>query len=237
MTLEELIYAARDRAADNSAHELAATDERLTLYLNEAEREACWRASLLVAASFPEAVTAGADEVDGAELTRVNIDKGVQKYDLDAHVLFIRRVQLGASPTPLAAVSSTDLDHANTTWSYQSGVPSHFVTGLSGPDTPLLWLYPIPNADDVAYLTVAHLPLFDMAAFDSTPEIPDRWHLHLIDWALYRAYGEFEGEKENAALHLANFTATFGERAANIEKEAQRLRQMANAMPWLNGVY
>ena len=237
MTLAELINAARNRALDNSGHELTATDETLTLYLNEAEREACWRKSLLIAASFPEAITAGADELDGASISRVQIDAGKQFYPLDPDVIFIRRAQLGLSPTPLAAANVRDLDHAITTWSYLLGTPTHFVTGLDSPDLPALRLYPIPLVDDVAFLTVAHLPLTEMTDLEDSPEIPERWQLHLIDWALYRSYGQFEGEAERAAGYLAAFTGNFGSREDNIAAENQRLIEAANAMPWMTGVY
>ena len=75
-------------------------------------------------------------------------------------------------------------------------------------------------------LSVVRLPLEDMANDTDEPEINKRYHLHLVDWMMYRAYSKQDSETVDMAKankYLATFEAQFGrESTANEENWINR---------------
>jgi hypothetical protein len=201
MTLEELIAEARTRADDKDGRELW-SDAEWTSYANDAEREACRRARLLVDSTT-------------AEICMLMLEPGAQTLDLDPRILFIRRARLAGATRLLTPIHYRDLDeHRGAEWQDETGEPTHHVLGM---DELKFRPYPTPNAEGVVQLTVARLPLEDMLEGEHAPEIRAHHHMGLVDWMLYRAYSKQDSEtldKARAATHMAAFEAEFGKRSS-----------------------
>lgn len=204
MTLQELIEEARERTNDRAAPYFC-SDDRFTRFANEAEREACRRARLLV-------------DSTSADVCQIDLAANVPTYPLDRRVLFVRRATIDGQSRPLVRIHHRELDARGTEWMTETGDIDGWVVGL---DTRMLRLYRVPTASGVARLTVQRLPLELMSANDDEPEIEERLHTRLIDWMLYRYYSTNDAELRDdkaAAAALADFESEFGPPATAIEE-------------------
>jgi hypothetical protein len=213
-------------------------DADLNAYINEAQIEACWRASLIIDSTVPSA--APIDQVTGARMTVVPLIPNRSTYDLDSKIIFLRRARLLSAPSHLPPAEYSDLDRTDRAWATRSGAVERFVTGLDSPGRLKLRLYRAPAAFDTAALTVVREPLEALAADGDYPEIGARYHLKLLDWAAYRAYSNFDADTYNpelAAVHLKRFEDVFGTREANIAREAALLASTSNRFEYATGVW
>lgn len=205
MTLEELIAEARERVGDVSEPYLC-SNTRFAMFANDAQKEACRRARLLVD-STTEAVC------------QVTVTAGTAVYALDPRVLFVRRATLDGQSRPLVRIPVDDLDRIGTEWLDEEGDVDGWVIGM---DVGKLRLFRKPTADGMVRLTVVRLPLADMTLEPVTsPEIDSRLHLSLVDWMEYRYYSTRDSEMKNeaaAAAAAAAFTQEFGPPATAIEE-------------------
>jgi len=105
---------------------------------------------------------------------------------------------------------------------------SYTVTGA--PDSPATGTLTAILKDTIA-LTVSRLPLANMSiGGGESPEIPEEYHLHLIDWICHLALMKHDQEAENikkAFLHGAKFEKAFGVRESALV-EANRRRSVRN---------
>lgn len=210
MTLEELIDAFRDRSGDTVTPPLWSDDE-VTLFLNEAQNEACERARLILDTTSPE-------------VCELYVSAGTSGYDLDPRVLEIRRAKLDLATRPLVETSIEELDAQMPGWESKTGTPTHFFqTSETG-----LTLVPKPLAADTLRLRVIRLPLQPMADDSDEPEIAAKHHYRMLDWALRCAYLKQDSEaldKQKAADHEAMFAASFGVRPdANVQRKRRDRR-------------
>lgn len=213
--------------ADDTADPGKWTESELMTWLNEAEREACRRARLLVD-SRGTAFTYAVNGTNTATTThthgRITLGSGTDFYDLDPRIIYLRRVKLAGRTLPLRAVDYRDLDRCAPGWESHTGTVEGYVRGL---DTGKFRPYRTPTSAGTVTLTVVREPLVAMTGPNDAPEINPRYHLGLIDWMAYRAYMKKDAEvysPDEAAQHLALFEAEFGtrEKANALEEEWQR---------------
>ena len=207
MTLEEMIVLYRVQAADKAEPYLC-DDEVLTIYANEAQDEACRRGDLLrdSASAFCQPAIAAGDEA----------------ITLDARIVRVLRAKINGRD--VAVISSEVMDAISPNWQDggATGTPTHLIMGAS---TGKLHLWPTPDAPCVARLTVSRLPLKQLASDADKPEVRPDTHKALVDWMLYRAFSQHDGDlydEGKARAALSRFEAEFGERASARNEAWQR---------------
>lgn len=93
------------------------------------------------------------------------------------------------------------------------GAPQMYYTDL---DTGMIGFYPVPRDEEVPYtvrLQVARRPLKPLNAndLDASPEIPDEYHLDLVEWACWRALrnhdADIDGDPANINIVMARSSA------------------------------
>lgn len=152
-------------------------------------------------------------------LTQLTMVSGQADYVLDKRVIDIYSVQyIGRdNRSNLAATSYANRFGARAeltpTMAYdeprQEGPPRMYYTDL---DTGMVGFYPVPGDDEVPYtvrLQVARRPLKPLNAndLDASPEIPDEYHLDLVEWACWRALrnhdADIDGDPANISIVMA----------------------------------
>jgi hypothetical protein len=209
MNLGQLKATARSRADDQQTNYLW-SDEEWTEYANDAQNQACRRARLII------------DSTTTA-ITQLSMASGDVTASLDERILFIKRAKVSSVSNPLGRASFKDLDERLPGWEDATGIPQAYVPDM---DTDKFRPYPTPDSAITVNLTVVRLPLEDMANDTDEPEINKRYHLHLVDWMLHRAYSKQDSETVDMAKankYLATFEAQFGkESTANEENWINR---------------
>lgn len=209
MNVEQLINQFRNYMADTSKPYLWSDDEIL-LYLNEAEREAVRRSRSLVDSSTPDVCT-------------IDAIPGVQSYDIDPRVIYIRRVRTSAHIDPVLPVHIQLIDNMDDRWETVQGRVENYVVGH---ESHKLVLVRIPKVAQTIRMTVVREPLNEMKSLSDEPELAKRYHMQLLEYVYYRAYLKHDSEAENvglAKLHYDNFEREFGskELASSLEEEWQ----------------
>lgn len=186
----------RDELDDTSAPYLW-SNAALIEYAEDAENEACRRASLL-----RDATTTA--------ICRITLVPGTAEYALDARVIRIRRVRLAGNVTPLVPVTTAQMDEEHAGWEDETGEPSAYLTDW---ETGRLRVIPEPTAAGTLELQVVRLPLVALNDMEDTPEIHARFHRDLRHWIVKRAFSVRDSEREDtkrAAEAEARFAAAFG---------------------------
>lgn len=211
MTLQDLIDACRSEAVDTATPYLW-SDADWIRYANDAQREACRRARLIV------------DSTTTA-ICRIAMVAATASYALDSRVLFIKRAKLSGRSLPLSRASHKDLDRSVPGWEDATGEPQAYVPDMNENE---FRPYPTPTTAATVSLTVIRLPLADMALAVVSPttaavgpEIKACYHESLVFWMLYRAYSKQDTEtldKKKAADNLALFEAEFGKKSTAVDE-------------------
>lgn len=212
MKRAELIAAFRQMVDDETARYLW-SDAELRRYLDAAQREAAERGRLL-------------RDTTTAAVTQVAIVAGIAGYALDGRILDVERAKLRSQRLTLEITSTARMDRERPGWQAQSGAARYLLVDAEGGG----WrgtLAPIPTQADMLDLAVHRLPMGAMNTDDDAPEIPERYHLDLLEWMAHLAYKKRDTETYNelkSLEHGAAFTAVFGERIdANVQrKQAER---------------
>jgi len=203
MTLSELISAFRS-LADDTVEPYLWSDADVTLYLNEAEKEAATRASLLT-------------DDSSATYSQIEFTSGQATYDLNSLVLDVNRVTLDGEV--LEKKSKALLDADDPEWETTEGTPLYYVL-----DIQTIKFSPVPDAVLTAYLDVTRLPV---PMESSGPEIHPKYHFKLLDWALHLAYSRRDADTfdpTKAMNYESQFAKSFGDsQSANTQR--QRLQQ------------
>jgi len=205
MKLRELIEEARELTGDTTAPPLC-SDARFIRLANQAEREACRRARLLVDSTTEDAC-------------QITLVPDTASYALHRSVIFVRRASLDGQDRFLSRISRKDLDALGTSWLTEKGEVMGFVPDL---DTSKLRLYRIPEEAGTVRMTVVRLPLADMARMTDSPEIHDRYHLSLVHWMVAGYFATPDAEMRDAkkqADAMAAFEREFGPPATAIEEQ------------------
>lgn len=201
MTTPELIIALRELLDDEQQPYLW-KDSALVRYLNDAERQACRRAYLII-------------DRQTSAICNVTLSASVASYTLHSKVLQLRRVVVGSGPSPLLVYTKEELDAlqdiGGTDWaSITPGIPELVIHEANDE----LIFYPPPQSADVAYLEVARLPLIDLTNDNSSsPEVPLMYQEDLILWGAHRAYMKNDSDTLNLGLakeYETKYTDRFG---------------------------
>jgi len=216
MTLEELIVLYRAQSFDN-AEPYFCSDELLTIYLNEAQDEACRRGELLRSST--------------AEFCTVAFAADDESVELDSRIVRIKSARVNGKTARV--VTSDMMDEMFPEWRDDVGrtTPTHLI---EGEDTGMLNLWPRPAASGSIKLTVQRLAIDKLMNDPDTPEIRAELHPALVDWALYRAHSREDQEIFNevkAAKALARFEAEFGRKASGRNEAWSRYGERMNAAP------
>lgn len=200
MTPKEMIQQFRRLSHDTVGPPYLWPDDTLLVYLNEGRMEACRRARLI-----------DNDRTTSVTKIAVKVDKAT--YDVDARIMFIRRVKLASQTDRLPKVDELMADRVAPGWEDAASAPPRAWMPV-GQRT--IRLIDPPDADDTMYLTVCREPLEAMTidGDEEQVEIAPRYHFKLIDWMLFRAYSERDlMEKyrpQEAADRLVMFEREFG---------------------------
>lgn len=211
MDLKALISAVRIRLDDLNKPFLWSDDE-ITLYLNEAEREAAERAQLIEDDRTPRVV-------------EIALRANIGEYDLHESVLAIVRAKIDGQANPLTLTTRDKLDAQVKDWESETGEPKRFLD-----DEHRIVLYPIPTTAGVLRLRVKRLPIdpLDLAEKTRGPEIHERHHYRMIDWALRCAYLKPDADtfdQKRADTYEAGFTRSFGVRLdADVQRKQREKR-------------
>ena len=197
MTLEELIALYRAQSMDVELPYFC-SDELLTMYANEGQKEACRRGQLLRDASSP--------------MCTVSYAQGDETIALDPKISYVLRAFVGGYPVDV--VGESQMDAYMPAWHAQSTAikPSKLVAGVTA---GRLHLWPIPSQAGEIKLHVLRFPLRNLANDNDKPEIPQETHPALVEWMLYRAYSRTDADTQDAAkaaTALRKFVAEFGEK-------------------------
>ena len=198
MFVNELV--ARYRLAANDRQEpFFLSDSDVIGFLAEAEDQACIRSRLIHESADPD-------------ICRIALDTGTDHYDVHPVLFEISnaRVKMEGSSQwePLRMVSVEWLDYHRRDWRDDVGTPAFAVFNHQK-----LRLVPTPDRAGEVKLEGYRLPKVSMTTGSDIPEIGAAHHLHLVDWALYRAFSVPDSEfidPQRAASAEAGFSAHFG---------------------------
>jgi hypothetical protein len=223
MNLEELIALYRAQSMDQiksvggGDSDVFCKDDLLTIYVNEAQEEACRRSELLRDSSSPMCTVAIAADEEIATI--------------DPRIVRIIRARVDGQD--VALVSDEVMDSIFPAWQDDTSRsrPTHLVEGMT---TGALHLWPRPKDAGTIRLTVQRLPLKPLRNDFDKPEIRPELHRGLVDWMLYRAYSREDTDLHNdgkAAVALARFEAEFGRKASGRNEAWVRNGQGLNPGP------
>lgn len=196
------------------------SDKSLVRYINDAQNKFASRTLCL------------RDETTPA-VTEIILVAGQESYTLDPRVVsaFTARVpaRTNLKRTTYAFLSGTRGDFAQgapSSLCWESGSPSYFYTDR---ETQKVGLYPAPDAAFVAanptmVLRVSRLPLEPLVAenLDAVPEIPEQYHLDMLEWAAYRALMNSDIEIEQMGKASAR-RRRFEDTVEELQRESKRL--------------
>lgn len=175
----------------------------VTLWANEAEREACERSLLL-------------SESQEADYCSVSLAVGDPMIELHPRVIAVRSMHLASDGSEVVRMLKADMDARSIDWPSHKGTVAAYI-----PDYQTGWLrtYRIPEVADTASLVVWRYPLKDMKDLAKDgPEIHFHLHTGLVNWMLHKAYDvkDFADlyDPNKSAYHGGLFEQQFGPRRA-----------------------
>jgi hypothetical protein len=220
MTGQELITHLRESVLDDAAPPYLWQDSELLRYLNYAEVQACRRAHLIIdGTTANDSGTAGTAGTLGQKpLCTLALIANQATYNLSPKILQIKRCQLLSMEVPLTGpVQYPEMDEFVSGWIGTSGTvgtagsggyPTYF---LNEPGNTITFVR-APSLNDTASLVVSRIPLMQFTA-RSSPEIEEKYHEGLMDWATHLAYMKNDSDTINlnlAKIYEDKFTMQFG---------------------------
>jgi len=235
MTGQELVTHLRESILDDAVVPYLWTDTELLRFLNYAEVQACRRAHLLIdGTTANDSGTAGTAGTLGQKpLCSLTLAGGQATYNLSPKILMIKRCQIKTMASPLTGpVSYDELDEYSSGWFGTSGtvgtsgtastIGTLGTTPVLGPTGwPSFFMNEPPNTitfvlapacADTAYLVVSRIPLMSFT-LQTSPEIEEKYHEGLCNWAGHLAFMKPDSETLNLNLaksYEGRFDALFG---------------------------
>jgi hypothetical protein len=220
MTGKELIAHMRESVLDDPAIPYLWPDTELLRFLNYAEVQACRRAHLIIDATTTNdsgtAATAGTLGQKPLCVLSVVADQAV--YQLSPKILQVKRCQLKSMTYPLRGpITYPQVDEEFSAWWGTNGTVGTAGSGgypeafLNEPGNTITFLLS-PSSSDTAYLVVSRLPLMSFT-MQTSPEIDEKYHIDLCDWAAKLAYSKPDADTSNLVLasqYENSFTSKFG---------------------------
>lgn len=210
MTLEQLIRRFRVLAMDRTTAvgggggDLLWSDADVAEWLSEAQDQAAVRARLLLEDANPA-------------VCEIAVEAGQHTYPLHAKLYELVRLDFfpagSARSLPVKVVTREWLDGRYPDWRERDHFFGGVLFAVQG-DTRLR-LAPSPAGDGLLRIEGYRLPLVPLTVADPTaaPEIHEAHHLHLVQWALHRAFSvpDAEGfDPRRAEAAQEAFTDYFG---------------------------
>jgi hypothetical protein len=220
MTGQELITAMRESILDDANQPYLWSDTELLRNLNYAEVQACRRSHLIIdgTTANDNGTAATASTAGQRPLCTVTIVGDTAVYNLSPKILQIKRCQLQSMTYPLRGpVSYSELDERMSGWMGTNGTigtagsgghPDYF---LNEPGNTLT-LIQAPSTSDTAHLVISRLPLTPFTMLTS-PEIDEKYHEGLMNWAGHLAFMKPDSETLNlnlAKVYEQRFISQFG---------------------------
>jgi hypothetical protein len=217
---QELITHMRESILDDIVLPYLWSDTELLRFLNYAEVQACRRAHLLIDGSTgnDNGTAATASTAGQRPLCTLTVVANQAAYTLSRLILQVKRCQLQSMTIPLVGpVTYPELDDVVSGWMGTGGLIGTAGSGgsptyyLNEPGNTVTFVL-APSAGDIANLVVSRLPLSQFT-LQTSPEIDDRYHVDLCDWAAHLAYNKPDSDTLNlnlSAFYEKKFTATFG---------------------------
>jgi hypothetical protein len=191
--LRDVSTAANGRIKDGSTW----TDAALLRYIRDAEAKFVAQTMCLRDSRTPE-------------ITQIELVTGQSEYTLDPRIISVQAAQLGDRVVLGRTSWSTRFGasgHLTPNTSYEapneSGQPRIYYTDR---DTKAIGFYPTPseqNNSAIVRLQVARMPLSPMSGMDDVSEIPEQYHLDLVEWAAWRALRNHDPDIDGANEALA----------------------------------
>lgn len=221
MTRDELIRDFRSQALDTVEPYLFDTAQ-VAAWLTQAEQEAAVRGRLLHESANPA-------------VCEISVAPGEAIYPLHSamyEVTHLSQREPGqARRESVSLVTVEHLDRVMPDWRDCQGVPVYAVQGETS-----LRLVPAPDRETTLLLEGYRLPLKDLGATGSNkPEIHTAHHLHLVHWALHRAFAIPDGETFDAnrsAQAERAFTDYFGLRPDSDLRRSTRHDEPQHNVAW-----
>jgi hypothetical protein len=204
MTVAELLRHARESYLRDAAAPFLWSAQELLRYLNEAQVLFARHTHILMD--------------DASDFTTITSAPGVTRYALDPRIVFVSEVYDDTGRRLLAA------SRAKAPRTPFQGKPRHYTLDASVSTLRLL-----PTPDDVYEfnLVVARTPLKPLVTEYDTPEIPEAYHLSLLDWVAYKALRNNDTEGSNvtaAEIFRLDWTKTL----LYAKRDAFTLRHSSN---------
>lgn len=220
---KELIAHLRESILDDVKLPYLWPDTELLRFLNYAEVQACRRAHLLIddITANDSGTAATASTAGQQPLCRLSIIANQATYILSPKILQVRRCQIQGMAYPLVGpITYQELDEYVPGWFGTYGTSGTVGTAGSGgypvyfmnePGHTITFVLS-PSANDTAFLVVSRIPLISFT-LQTSPEIPEKYHLDLCDWAAHLAFKKPDSDTQNlnlSKLYEDRFVATFG---------------------------
>lgn len=209
MTLSEIVNHLRCSVLKDTASPKLWSDTELVLYVNEAYKDFAIRTHNIVDDETSDYCTFN---------TVVNTDT----YALDKVVLRVDEMGIaeydGADLTNYTVMASRTRNQLRR--SFNHGRPSYFTSQARSHSVRL---HPIPDAVYAIEMVVARKPSRDLQNSRDIPEIDEEYHIHLADFAAYRALinNDVDGGNPRAA---ERFRASYDLAVRDCKRAMARLR-------------
>ena len=220
MTGQELVNYLRENVIGDVAIPFLWPDTELLRYLNYGEVQACRRASLIIdsSTSNDSGTAASASTMGQKPLCSFTTVANQATYNLSPKILQIKRCQLKSMTYPLIGpITYAEVDDFISGWwgtagtvatAGSGGVPYYF---LNEPGNTVTFI-PAPSEAVTIYLVVSRIPLISFT-LSTSPEIDEKYHVGLCDWAAHLAY--LKRDPETLDLNMAKvyedkFVSQFG---------------------------
>lgn len=218
MTLGELIAAFRRDEDDNRVPPLWA-DADLTKWFNEAQEEACVRASLIFD--------------DSSAVTELALTAGASAVAIDPSIIAITKARIvdsGGRVTYLWPSDRIEQDRRDPRWRETTGLPTAFIHNDKS-----VTFNRIAEASYTVRFEVYRLPSAPMVGDDDEPEIAAPHHARLVDWVRHKAYSIPDSDLVNvgkAQSALVAFEGYFGPRPQANESRARYANRPHRVKAW-----
>ncbi len=185
------------------------SNEELTVFINEAFRQA-HRRSLLIKKVEPTFA--------------LTVVTGTSEYALDPRIIRVKGTLLASTGKALTQTEYEDIVEV-THWATKTGTPTNYIIDYG---TNQLILFPTPIVDDTVSLLVHREELTPLDWADPTgePEIAERYQLPALYYAAYLAYNKDEAntfDPQRAQYNHTLFATEFGSETSAYS-EARRVR-------------
>jgi hypothetical protein len=149
-------------------------------------------------------------ELADKDLVRVTHERALSTYNPNTEVVDFGITSVTGRPTAFATDEGIQIDQGHAVRMRLYGVPTD-----SAQET---------QAGRIVYLRVIRKPLckFALDAMEVEPEIPEDYHLDMIEWAAYRALRNLDVDGEDRAkanAHKARFEEAVGECMREVEQK------------------